>query len=234
MSSGMWTMTRRLVLGTILSALSVGLASVAQAGTTPAWSDNFDGGAQQTWAVANGGANSTTVVQNDRYELHTEGATPVALASYVNDSIGNAMIQGRVKPINIGDEFLAYLLMRGTPASGNGYVLGISTGDADNSTPDLRNPHLWLGKLVGGAYSSLAAPGTPPTFSAADCQLKFALINGNLYGKVWSTGAAEPAAWQIQATDNSYASGVGGVMVATYPALGWTSVQAAFDDVTVT
>ena len=72
------------------------------------------------------------------------------------------------------------------------------------------------------------------TFDATDFQLKLTAFGSTLLGKVWSTSGAEPDHWQIKATDSSYATGVGGIMIGTYPTLSWNIVQAAFDDVSFT
>ena len=88
------------------------------------WSDSFNGSAQQTWVPVNNGINSAAVVQNNRYELHTEGTSSVAgaLASYVNISGASYTVQARVQQMVSGDTFLAYLLARTAPATMSAYA----------------------------------------------------------------------------------------------------------------
>ena len=137
------------------------------------------------------------------------------------------MVQARVQEIASGDHFLAYLMARADPTSGTAYVLGIGSPGGGNQA------HLWLGKLLNSGYISLLGLDIQPSFNYADCQAEFSVIGNTLKGKVWTTGTAEPD-WLITTTDSSYASGYDGVMLATYPTLGWNSVSVAFDDVTAT
>jgi hypothetical protein len=190
------------------------------------WSDNFNGGvAQQTWTFQGVGA---AVLTQDRLQMSTlVPPDPAALAGYVAGNYADVLMQARIQTIADDDNYLAYLLARANPLTMSGYVLGVGSPDVGNNLEE----HLWLGKLTGGVYTDLASLGTQPDFNWTDCQVKF-LVSGNaLYGKVWSTGTTEPAGWQITGTDDSFASGAGGVMTATYPTLGWNNVRVAFDDV---
>jgi hypothetical protein len=202
--------------------MMLAISGVAQAN----WSDNFNGGAQQTWTVFNGGTNSSATFTNNRYQLHTEGTstTPGSLVSYVSESFTDCVVQGRIQQINSGDNFLSYLLARANTATMSAYVLGVGSLGGGGVG------HLWIGKLTNGAYSNIAVLPTQPTFDYTDCQAKFSLVGDTLQAKVWTYGTSEPS-WQISVTDTSYASGSAGVMLATYPTLGWNSVQVAFDDV---
>ena len=94
---------------------------------------------------------------------------------------------------------------------------------------------LWFAKLVAGAYQGNLAPSyiEAASFDVTDFQLKLVVFGTTLLGKVWTTGTAEPDHWMIKATDSSYSSGAGGVMIATDPTLGLDIVQAAFDDVSL-
>jgi hypothetical protein len=190
------------------------------------YSDNFDGGSQQTWTVVDGGENSTHLFQNNRYELHTETTgSDKSVASYVNTSFVDSSAQTRVQRITPGDDYLAYLLFRVNAGTMSGYTCGVSSDEA----------HVWFGKLTNGVYSNISFSGTVPTgYDSDDINLKCAAIGSNLYAKVWDYGTDEPADWQINTTDNSYSSGVDGVMLATYSTLNWDSVSVAFDDFTVT
>ncbi|MBC7265227.1 MAG: right-handed parallel beta-helix repeat-containing protein [Chloroflexi bacterium] len=209
-----------MVVGVLLTV------SVPAGAAGPDWSDNFNGGAQQTWVVVDMGDNSTHVFQNDRYELHTESESgdAKALASYVDVTAGNYMMMGRVQQMASEDHFLAYLMARAHPANMNAYLMGISS----NGT------HYWFGKLVAGVYQDVTPSYIEPaSFNVADTTVKFAVFGNTLVGKVWTTGTTEPDHWMIKATDTSYTSGVGGVMIATYPTFDWDVVQAAFDDVSL-
>ena len=174
-----------------------------------AWSDNFNGAAQQTWTTTTNGNNSTFLVQNNRYELHTESGdgTSRFLASYVGGVASDCLMQTRVQQIATGDKFLSYLMARANPATMSSYVCGASSDGTK----------LWFGKLDGGAYTGIESTGTAPTYDSADFQLRFAVYGSTLLAKAWTTGTAEPADWQITATDTSYASGVGGVMSPPIP-----------------
>lgn len=188
------------------------------------WVDNFNGGKQLTWTT--GGVGSA-VAQNDRYELSaTYGTSDRAVLSFVGtENFSDTIMQARVLRMATGDVFLSYLVARLNPLTGNAYVCGVSSGATGN------DPHLWFGKLTGGAYAPLDALPVQPTFDPADFQVKFSVIGSTLQAKVWSTGGTEPGSWQIETTDSSYAGGYGGVMAATYHGLGWDSVSVAFDDV---
>lgn len=191
------------------------------------WVDSFNGGAQQTWAVVDGGTNSTYVVQNNRYELHTESSdgTAKSLASYVNTGAADCIIQARVQRISPADNFLTYLLARGTIATMSGYVCGTSSAGT----------HLWFGKLTNGIYANFAPVASAAvSYNPSDFQVRFSVIGNTLAAKVWTTGTVEPSNWQLTATDTSYVSGVGGVVLATYPTYAWNVVQAALDEVSLT
>ena len=187
------------------------------------WSDNFNSGNQTSWNVINGGDNSTYVFQNNRYELHTEGATAKSLASYVNIINNNSISQVRIQKINSSDNFLVYLLARTNIATMSGYVCGISSDGA----------HFWLGKLTGGVYSALPTTGSA-SYNSSDFIFRCAVFDNKIVAKVWNSSSTEPSAWQINSTDNSYTTGSNGIMLATYPTLSWNNVQAAFDDINVT
>ncbi|MBE3039264.1 MAG: hypothetical protein IMZ62_10690, partial [Chloroflexi bacterium] len=210
----------------VLGALVVALALTAVAQATPAgWSDNFNGGAQQAWTFRDGGTGSQALFQNNQLKMSTSSPPALAmLAGYVSESYTDVLMQARVQTVSQTDNYLAYLLARANPATMSGYVLGVGSPGGNSEE------HLWLGKLTNGTYSRLADLAVQPDFNWNDCQAELLVIGNTLYGKVWTTGTAEPD-WQIQVTDSSYASGVGGVMTATYPTLGWNSVQVAFDDV---
>ena len=189
------------------------------------YSDNFDGGNQTAWVVVNYGDNSTYLFQNDRYELHTESSNPATakfLGSYVNTIFTDSIAQTRVQKINPSDNFLSYILLRVTPATMSGYVCGASSDD-----------HVGFGKLAGGVYSPMPKLGHNPDYDSSDFNLKCAVIGNKLFAKVWNSSTTEPLGWQINATDNSYSSGVEGIMLATYPTLNWSNVSAAFDDFNV-
>jgi hypothetical protein len=222
------SLKKALALYTIVSLCVGALGFALPTGTAQAasWSDNFNGGSQQTWTIVDGGASSTYAFQNNRYELHTEGeAYPGAaksLVSYIAGSITDSVSQVRIKKINSGDNFLAYQLLRGNIANMNGYVCGASSDGV----------HFWFGKLTGGVYSAITTIGSV-TYDSSDFIMRCSIVGSNLYGKIWTYGTAEPSSWQITATDATYSSGgVGGIMVATYPhpAFNWVNVQAAFDD----
>ncbi len=210
----------------IFAVVGAMLAMTAAAQAT-GWSDNFDGGAQQTWTFANLGTGSQALFQNNRLEMSTSSPpATAALAGYVAGSYADILMQARLQTVDDADHYLAYVLARANPATLSGYVIGVGSPGGGNEE------HLWFGKLTGGSYSSLGSLAVQPDFDWTDCQVKLLISGNTLYGKVWSTGAAEPD-WQIQATDSSYASGVGGVLTATYPTLGWTTVRVAFDDVSL-
>jgi hypothetical protein len=201
------------------------LAPIAMAADN-SYSDNFNTTSQQTWTVVNGGENSTYLFEDDRYEMHTEATgTDKSLASYVNTGFVDSSAQTRVQRITAGDNYLAYLLFRVNASTMSGYTCAASS---DGS-------HVWTGKLTNGVYSNITFSGTSPTgYDSNDFNLKCAVIGSNIYAKVWDYGTTEPDDWQISATDNSYSSGVNGVMLATYHTLRWDSVSVAFDDFTVT
>ncbi|MFA5401208.1 MAG: right-handed parallel beta-helix repeat-containing protein [Dehalococcoidia bacterium] len=201
--------------------------SVASANGCAGWSDDFTGGAQQTWTPVDGGDSSTYLFQNNRYELHTESNDGSAkfLASYVSASGTDYVMQARIQRMEAGDNFLAYLMARANTVTMSGYVLGASS---DGS-------HFWFGKLVNGTYNELVQDYIEATtFDPADFQLKFVVAGNNLYGKVWTTGTPEPDHWQIIKADASYSTGVGGVLIATYPTFAWNVVQAAYKEVSLT
>jgi hypothetical protein len=201
--------------------LIVAFAGTAGA-TSTGWSDNFDGGApEQTWITVGSGFST---YMNDRLYMQAEAGDVPFQARYVIGSYSDVLMRANVQ-MYAGYPYLAYLLVRGDALTMSGYVLGVSSPGAGGV------PHLWIGMLTGGVYSDLASLGTQPDFDWKDCQVEFDVTGSTLSGKVWSTGSSEPASWQIQATDSSYADGVGGLMVAAYPALGWNNVWAAFDDV---
>ena len=186
------------------------------------WTDNFNGGSQNTWVNVDGGDNSTHLFQNDRYELHTESSDGSAksLASYVDQTNDNSIVQSRVQKINSGDNFLSYILMRVNPTTMSGYTCGVSS-DGTN--------HFWFGKLTNGVYSNLTTTGTA-TYNSSDFKFRCAVIGNNLFAKVWNSSDQEPSNWQIGSTDSSYTNGSNGIMLATYPTLDWDTVQVAVDD----
>lgn len=188
------------------------------------WSDNFNGGAQQTWMYLDGGTNSSFKFQNNRYEMHTEGSADsrTYLASGVNSSGTDYEMQARIQRITTGDNFFAYLLARGDVSLKRGYSLGTSTCGC----------FLELFKLLPGGASSTLIATTPVTFNPGDFKLKLRVSGASLSGKVWN-GGTEPG-WQISCTDASYPSGVGGIVLFKPPFFPWTTVQAAFDDVSMT
>lgn len=157
------------------------------------------------------------------------------VVSYVDSSATDVIMQAKVQRIDSGDKFLAYLIARGNVAANQFYSLGISSGNGtDNQV------HLWLGKYNGATYTNLGGsagsifPWESGDYSWHDCYIKFAVFGNTLKGKVWKVGESEPADWQVTATDSDFASGIGGVMLATYHTLGWDTAQAAFDDVSLT
>jgi hypothetical protein len=201
-------------------AVMLGMVSLAWA----SWSDNFTGNtSQQTWVNVDLGNSSTFNFTNDRYQLHTESETGGAVASFVNQSGSDYIMQARVQSISAEDDYLTYLMVRANPSTVSGYVCGTSSD----------GNHLWIGKITNGVYSNLPASANP-TFDASDHQVRFAVFGNTLKAKVWSTGSTEPSDWLISCTDNSYTSGVGGLMLATYPTFDWDVVQSAFDDVSLT
>jgi hypothetical protein len=201
-----------------LIAAFAGTAGAASTG----WSDNFDGDTpQQTWITVGSGFSSCF---SDRLFMQAEAGAVPFQARYVNESYTDFLMRSRVQ-MYANYPYLAYLLARGKANTMSGYVLGVSSPGAGGV------PHLWIGKLTDGVYMDLASLVTQPDFDWTDCQVEFDVTGATLRGKVWSTGSTEPPAWQIQATDTSYAGGVGGLMVAAYPELGWNEVWAAFDDV---
>lgn len=202
----------------LIALLFMALSAFAQ------WSDNFNGGAQQTWGNLDGGESSTAIFQNDRYEL-TTGTTGVDkyFVSYVDQSSDNYIMQGQIKRISESDNFLTYLVARANPGTLSGYVCGASSAGT----------HLWFAKLTGGVYSNLASTGPTLNYDPSDYQIRFAVFGNTLAAKVWSTSGTEPTDWQLTFTDNSYSDGAGGIMLATYTTLGWNTVQAAFDDVSL-
>ncbi|MDD4382957.1 MAG: fibronectin type III domain-containing protein [Candidatus Shapirobacteria bacterium] len=186
------------------------------------WTDDFNSGNKNTWINIDGGDNSTHLFQNNKYELHTESnnGSAKSLASYVNQTNDNSIVQTRVQKINSGDNFLTYLLLRINPTTMSGYTCGVSS-DGTN--------HFWFGKLTNGVYSNLTTTGTA-TYNSNDFKFRCAAIGSSLVAKVWNASDSEPSSWQISSTDNSYTSGSNGVMLATYPILGWNTVQVAVDD----
>jgi len=198
--------------------------------STPAlginWSENFNGGAQNTWSTVNGGDNSSYVFEDDRFELHTESSNGSAkmVASYVNVSGSDYDLHDRFQRIETDDLFLSYILARVNVATMSGYVCGTSSD----------GNHLWFGKLTGGVYSSLSSTGTVLSYDPDDYQVRFAVFGTTLAAKVWTSGESEPADWQLVFTDASYSTGVAGIMLATYPTLDWDIVQVAVDDISLT
>jgi len=202
------------------------------------WSDNFNGNtSQQTWNNLDFGENSTFSFINDRYELHTESGSNTAIISYVATSANYTLLQARVGKINPSDKFLAYLIGRANPVSGNAYVLGISSGDDSIGN----TPHLWLGKITGfslSVFGSLdASIDLGNSTNMSDATIKFEISGDNLRGKIWNTSSTEPDNWNVNFTEGNYTSGYGGIILATYiePSINatWTKVQAFFDDISL-
>ena len=216
------------VIMVVLLGVTVVPADNAQAEVCTGWSDNFNGGAQQTWVDIDGGTNSSFKFQNNRYEMHTEcdADSTAYLVSGVNSGGTDYEIQARIQRITTGDDFVVDLLARGDVPIKRCYALGTS------SCGCVLNLFKYL---PGGASSTLIAT-TPVSFDSGDFKLKLRVSGTSLSGKVWS-GDTEPG-WQISCTDASYASGVGGIELykPPYPLFppGITTVQVAFDDVSMT
>ena len=229
-----------MVLMLIASLGAVVVPASPAAADGGSWRDNFNGGPQQTWVNVNMGTHSTFQFINNRYQLHTEYPLPSSSfdgvgVSYVDYTAADCIMQTKVQRIGSGDKFLAYLIARGDVVANQFYSLGISSGDGSTN-----QVHLWLGKYNGTTYTNLGGAGGSifpwgtDDCNWYDCNIKFAVFGDTLKGKVWKVGESEPAGWQVTATDSSFTSGIGGVMLATYHTLVWDTVQVAFDDVSLT
>lgn len=230
---------------TLILSLSLCMVTALPAMAEPTgyslWSDDFDDNiADQTWTAINDyGTDASATVQNNQYELSVakiNETTDGAVISYVGTySAEDAVMEATVNKITgDNDKFLAYLLMRTDVSNLNAYTLGISSGDASQNN----KPHLWLGKLTGGVYSTLSGGSKElTTWDAgfASCHLKFEVSGTTLRGKAW-IGDTEPTEWDVQVTDSSYSGGgPAGIMLATYSELttDWTPANVAFDNISL-
>ena len=221
-----WKFFAAAIAVTMVVALGLNMvpAGNARAEVCTGWSDNFNGGAQQMWRDVDGGTGSTFKFQNNRYEMQTQGSaySKAYLASYVNSSGDDYEVQARIQRINTGDNFSVDLAVRGDELLKRFYYLGTNSGGSV----------LMLGKLQPGEVDVSLAENVHVSFNPGDFSLKLRVSGTSLSGKVWS-GDTEPG-WQISCTDTSYVSGVGGILLYKPPYAPWTTVQVAFDDVSLT
>jgi len=87
---------------------------------------------------------------------------------------------------------------------------------------------------VAGATTTLATANAVMAYSAgADVRARIRMVGGLLQGKIWPAGTAEPAAWQVTATDTTFASGQIGVRADLGTGNTNINPQVLFDDLTV-
>jgi hypothetical protein len=102
-------------------------------------------------------------------------------------------------------------------------------------------PALYPIKRVGGVETNLAAV-SPPITVAANTSYSLAIrlapsgASTVVSAKLWPTGAAEPTAWQVSATDGTAAlQGAGSVKLSSYLSGSATApVTTSFDDLVIT
>ncbi|MCX5852538.1 MAG: PKD domain-containing protein, partial [Deltaproteobacteria bacterium] len=192
------------------------------------WSDNFNGGPQQSWIVVNTGTNSTATPTSNRYELHTEGSDYTKwIGAAANVSADDCTIQAKVQKILPGDCFHPTMSLRISRSALNFYTFGV----VDNG-PGL-GITIGIRKRVGGVYTLLAAvPNISGLNMSSPFYMKFSALGNQLSGKVWNVGDPEPAEWMVEVEDNDIPSGGGGIgMAANYNCF---VSQGAFDDVVFT
>lgn len=206
------------------------------------WSDSFDGNvSEQMWVNYTVNGTNSFYFINDRYEISVNHSLIGAEASYIEEPVEDCIISAKIQRMNEEDRFLVYLLGRVNATALTGYTLGISSGNNSGNAP-----HLNLGRLTGnlskkqipldsvfGGFGGTDYSMIPWGYEGDvwyDSYVKFAIVGENLYGKVWKENESEPNEWQVNATDGDYSSGNVGLMVATYPTLGWSFVNVAVDD----
>lgn len=180
------------------------------------------------WTVRWGATNSSWAVKSDsaagasRRLEHTSSADGHRLLSW--DSIdadanrANVEVLARVQVHNItgGAAHQVTLVARGSGSSGseNAYLLSF----ASSSTGGLR-----LRKLVSGTVTNLGTEHVGTIVFAADkwYWMRFRVNGTTLQGKIWEDGDAEPADWQVSATDSSI-SAAGWVGVGNFESTGTT------------
>jgi hypothetical protein len=91
-----------------------------------------------------------------------------------------------------------------------------------------------LVKVVGGVEIVLVetAPGVVTYTAGADYKTKISVIGSLIKAKVWLASAAEPNAWTLEATDDTYASG--GIDISLLSGATANNRQWTLDDVRVT
>jgi hypothetical protein len=190
------------------------------------WIEDFDGGVpDQVWEFYDQGDNTEFAFDNNQFEIYTENAllsSRRVAGGYVDIDAGDAVIQAHIKQINVGDNYDAGVILRGNPAVDTAYIANIVSDT------------LFIIKSINSTdtvvLNSIALSGV----DATDFIIKFAVVENNLFAKAWNFSGAEPAEWLLQANDDDYESGVGGVLLGTSNSGGlFSPARVAFDDVSM-
>lgn len=141
---------------------------------------------------------------------HTRTTSERRLLSWdTPGSVLDADILCRVRSNSWSSANQVYLVARGSGAAGTetGYYLR-----------NVSNTQIALGKYVAGVSTNIGATVTFDPVALTTNQwlwMRFRVQGTSLKAKVWKSGQAEPAAWNIEATDASIAAagwvGVGGL-----------------------
>lgn len=180
------------------------------------------------WTVRWGATNSSWAVKSDsaagasRRLEHSSSADGHRLLSWnsidSDANRANAEVLARVQVHNItgAAAHQVTLVARGSGASGSesAYLLSF----ASSSTGGLR-----LRKLAAGTVTNLGTEHVGSIVFAADkwYWMRFRVNGTSLSGKIWEDGQAEPADWQVTATDSAI-SAAGWVGVGNFESTGTT------------
>ncbi|MBN2282430.1 MAG: hypothetical protein JXO48_00910, partial [Deltaproteobacteria bacterium] len=190
------------------------------------WSDNFNGGSQQSWIVLDEGTESSATFVNNRYQLYTEGNDYTDwIGAGVNVSADDCTIQARVEKLSSEDCFAPVLSLRTSRSGLYFYATGVND-TYGNISIDIR-------KLGGGVFTLLAVQDDLTALDlSAPFYMKFSAEGNTLRSKAWNMGDPEPAEWMVEATDSDIPSGAGGVAMTAH--VNCFVSQGAFDDVVFT
>ncbi len=188
---------------------------------TGAWGAADTGGA---WTIAGGNSNFAVNNGSGAMTVGTAGQSRSALLNSVSTADVDARVEVSADKVANGGGYFASLL--GRHVGSNDYrakVKVASTGAVS----------LYLTKVVGGAETNLVMPVNIAGLTAGAndplvLRLKLEGINNTaVSGKVWRASAAEPAGWQLTASDNTDALEVpGSVGLVSYVSGSTTNVPA--------
>jgi hypothetical protein len=207
--------------GTLIIAGETFTVYQAGNGGVTEWSDNFDGGPQETWVSLDwSGVNPSAEFVNDRYEFSLEGAGGIVHSAVFGNVATDCVFKGRIQAIPPDNQFIVAVTIRGDVAQGTAYMVSITNTSGAIS----------IGKIKAGFPFTELSSGTLE-IDLDDFWLKFAAIGSDLYVRVWGYGEPEPATWNLNASDSDYNLGGCSIMLQSG---GFASASVAFDEVSFT